>query len=89
MNKSSHRTSEKHLAFFSNECGSPNAFVLGFAWLSELLRAASSRLASKLLSPTRSSLCWPPGMCLTLPGGQGGPAMALRVHDDGMGKRSP
>lgn len=54
MNRSSHHTSEKHLTLFSNERGSPNAFVLGFAWLSEVPGAASSRLTSKVLSPTPS-----------------------------------
>lgn len=89
MNRSSHHTNEKHLTLFSNKRGSSNAFVLGFAWLSELPRAASSRLDSKLLSSTPSSLRWPPVRYLTLPGGQSRPGAALCIYDGGMGKQSP
>lgn len=56
---------EKHLALFSNEHGSQNPFVLGFAWLSEVHGDTSSRLPSPSLPPF-------PGQCLAVLGGRGG-----------------
>lgn len=93
MNESSHGTGKKHLTVFSNEHSSPNDCVLDSAWLSEVPKAASSRLASNHDS-LQAAAAYPSSLLairtvLRSAGAQGGPAAALHVYGGGMGKQSP